>query len=64
MTLSIGGHHGDVLPQVRFLSAGPPARPAARASKANLRRSADELRAHLAKAEEALRELGEYTLDA
>ncbi len=30
----------------------------------NLRRSADELRAHLAKAEEALRELGEYTLDA
>ncbi len=136
MTLSIGGHHGDVLPQVRFLSAGPPARPAARASKAkrlndtwaqqvegqiadlkrripilkrliadcdrlagdldqevrneedrvkihdpahsaystyakatalrrdNLRRSADEFRAHLAKAEEALRELGEYTLDA
>jgi hypothetical protein len=30
----------------------------------NLRRSADELRAHLAKAEEALRELGESTLDA
>jgi hypothetical protein len=30
----------------------------------NLRRSADELRAHLAKAEEALRDLGESTLDA
>jgi hypothetical protein len=30
----------------------------------NLKRSADELRAHLAKAEKALRELGEATLDA
>jgi chromosome segregation ATPase len=30
----------------------------------NLRRSADELRAHLAKAETELRELGEATLDA
>jgi TolA-binding protein len=30
----------------------------------NLRRSADELRAHLAKAEGALRELGQSTLDA
>ena len=30
----------------------------------NLRRSADELRAHLAKAEKALIELGEATLDA
>ena len=30
----------------------------------NLRRSADELRAHLAKAEKAVREIGEATLDA
>jgi hypothetical protein len=30
----------------------------------NLRRSADELRIHLAKAEQALRELGEASLDA
>ena len=37
---------------------------AAASRRDNLRHSADELRAHLAKAEKALGELGEATLDA